>query len=121
MKPIKLTSFSYRNGAPPKDATTIIDCRPMRNPHHVMSLRPLDGRSLDVQDYVGCDPLFRDMRQEVLRACVKTSPTGMAPPVSIAFGCFGGRHRSVALAEMSAKMLRDLRLPVELSHTELSA
>jgi UPF0042 nucleotide-binding protein len=109
---IKVMSFGYKANSPPTGAT-LVDCRGLNNPHSFVKLRPLTGCHKDVQDYVGKDPGL----PLVLRrgfAAVKSSD-------AIAFGCFGGRHRSVAVAEMFAAALRASGNEVEVTHRELAA
>lgn len=108
-------SFSYKYGTKP-EADMVIDCRGMSNPHHVLSLKMLDGRSQAVQDFV-----FGDRRARTSMTYVTsrlTSKTGVTN--SVAFGCYGGKHRSVALAERVADQLRAKGVPVEVKHLALA-
>ena len=107
---IRLMSFGYKHGAAP-DADLVLDCREMRNPHRVPRLRPLDGRDAEVQAFVRED--FRS--KELYRQALAAARAG----ARIGFGCFGGRHRSVAMAEMTAAALRGAGHEVEVVHREL--
>ncbi len=118
---IFVTSFSYRGGLP-RDADLVFDARFLANPHYEPGLRPLDGRDPRVADYVARDPAH---------AAFFEGLTGMLAPLlpryeregksylTIALGCTGGRHRSVAVAERLAAWLAGLGRPVELAHREL--
>ncbi len=119
---IFVTSFSYRGGLP-RDADLVFDVRFLANPHYQTTLRPLDGRDPRVAAYVTEDPAFEDFFHGL---------TGMLAPLlpryeregksylTIAIGCTGGRHRSVAVAERLAAWLTGLDRPVELSHRDLA-
>ena len=108
---VKISSFSWKSGAPPADASFVVDCRPMRNPHHVPQLRELTGRDRPVQDYVLTDPKFKPMFDEAVREADYGN--------HVAFGCFGGRHRSVAMAELLAQEFTKSGHQVELAHHAL--
>ena len=105
-----VSSFSYRNGSPPEGAL-VFDCRAMRNPHHVPSLKVLDGRARSVQDFVMADPMFKPLFDAALAAMVKGQ--------SVAFGCIGGRHRSVAMAQLVGAEMDKIRRPVPVVHRAL--
>lgn len=107
---IKLISFGYKHGEPPA-ADLVLNCRVLRNPHSVPWLRRLDGRTAEVQQYVREDARSRDLYRQALAAARSGA--------RIAFGCFGGRHRSVALVEMTARMLREIGHEVTIVHREL--
>ena len=107
---IKMMSFGFKHGAP-VGSTRMIDCRDMRNPHKLASLRELTGLESDVQTYVQEDPKAE--------AKLETAATGLKDGDVIAFGCFGGRHRSVALSEILARRLRHAGYAVEVHHKEL--
>jgi UPF0042 nucleotide-binding protein len=120
---IFVTSFSYRGGLP-READLVFDARFLANPHYEPGLRPLDGRDPRVADYVARDPAH---------AAFFEGLTGMLAPLlpryeregksylTIALGCTGGRHRSVAVAERLAAWLSELGRPVELAHRELGS
>ena len=118
---IFVTSFSYRGGLP-READLVFDARFLANPHYEPDLRSLDGRDPRVAGYVARDPAY---------AAFFEGLTGMLAPLlpryeregksylTIALGCTGGRHRSVAVAERLASWLAGLGRPVELAHREL--
>lgn len=111
---ITIRTFGYKYGRPPAEAA-VMDCRQIRNPHHVLALRPLDGRDKAVQDYVRADREYRVL--ETL-ALVEVGHL-LADGGTLHCGCYGGRHRSVALAEILAKGLRGMGVPVVVKHTRL--
>jgi len=118
---IFVTSFSYRGGLP-READLVFDVRFLANPHYEPGLRPLDGRDPRVADYVACDPTHAAFFQGLTGMLVPLLPRYEREGKSyltIAFGCTGGRHRSVALAERLAAWLAGLGRPVELLHREL--
>jgi len=115
-------SFAYRRGVP-TDADFVFDARVLPNPHWDARLRPLSGRDagvreyLDTQadavEYLGQVTSFLDSWLPRMRADTRSYTT-------IAFGCTGGRHRSVYLAEKMAEHARDLGWPdVATFHREL--
>jgi len=110
---IRLISFGFKNGAIPSGETFVFDCRALANPHHQQALRPLTGLDYAVKAFVARSEGFDD-----LYAKAKFHALGYADP-TIAFGCFGGRHRSVALAELLAEDLRAMKHQVQVTHREL--
>ncbi|HEX6487452.1 MAG TPA: RNase adapter RapZ [Candidatus Dormibacteraeota bacterium] len=104
---IRCLAFGYKNGAP-DDATWVVDVRFLDNPYWVEELRPLDGRAPEVRDYVLRQPSaveLMDRLESMLRWCI---PLYQRDDLTIAFGCTGGRHRSVVLAEEMARRLKSL-------------
>lgn len=100
-------SFGYKNGLP-LDVDIVIDCRFLPNPHWVDELRPLSGLDEPVRDYVMGQPeteefieRLDDLFELVLPAFVREGKSYL----TVALGCTGGRHRSVALAEAMAERL----------------
>lgn len=102
-------SFAYRNGVP-ADADFVFDARMLPNPHWNSELRPLSGRDegvrafleadADAAEYVAQVANFLDSWLPRLRSSTRSYAT-------IAFGCTGGRHRSVYLAERLAAHCRE--------------
>jgi len=118
---VALHSFSYRRGVP-RGVDMIFDCRFLSNPHWVPGLRALDGRDPAVQDHVRDDPRFAEYFQRVLGLIEMLLPAhseeGRAH-LSIGFGCTGGQHRSVAVAEILGKVLAEHGWQVSKRHREL--
>ena len=118
---ISLHSFSYKRGVP-RGVDMVFDTRFLRNPHWVADLRPLDGRDPRVAAYVAEDERFDayfktlcDLILLMLPAQVEEGKSHL----SIGFGCTGGQHRSVAVAEKLAKVLADAGWQVSKRHREL--
>jgi UPF0042 nucleotide-binding protein len=105
---VTLVSFGFRRGLPP-DADQVFDVRFLRNPHFVSSLRPMTGRSARVARYVLRSPAaarFLIMTSKMLRFLVPHYIAEGKTYLTIAIGCTGGRHRSVAIAEALARRLK---------------
>ena len=118
---LSVQSFSYKRGLP-RGVDMVFDCRFLANPHWVEDLRALDGRDPAVAAHVESDPRFDDFFRRVheliaslLDAFVDEGKTSL----TIAFGCTGGKHRSVALAEKMARTLADQGWRVAKRHREL--
>ncbi len=102
-------SFAYRRGLPP-DADFVFDARMLPNPHWDARLRPLSGRDAAVRDYLDSQPDAQRFLAQVIAFVDDWLPGfdgGTRSYVTIAFGCTGGRHRSVYLAEQLASHLRE--------------
>ncbi|SMF62713.1 RNase adaptor protein for sRNA GlmZ degradation, contains a P-loop ATPase domain [Tistlia consotensis] len=116
-----VTSFSFRVGLP-READLVFDVRFLRNPHYDAALRPLTGRDAAVADYVAADAAFAPFFQSLTGLLQPLLPRYEAEGKSyltIAIGCTGGRHRSVATAEKLAHWLAVLGWPVGLVHRDL--
>lgn len=119
---ISVASFSYRRGLPP-GADLVFDCRFLRNPHYVESLRELDGRAPEVAQYVAEDARYAPFMAHLDAFAETLLPAYRAEGKSyltIAFGCTGGKHRSVAVAEDLAARLRARGWRIHLRHRERS-
>ncbi|MCW2943261.1 MAG: hypothetical protein JWN00_6246 [Actinomycetia bacterium] len=116
-----VVSFGYKYGLP-VDADLVVDCRFLPNPHWVPELRPLNGRDAPVRDYVlsqrGAKE-FLDAYTEVLRLLADGYEREGKHYVTLAVGCTGGKHRSVAMTEQLATRLRDEGIEVQVSHRDL--
>ncbi len=121
MLAISVQSFSYRRGLP-RGIDMVFDCRFLANPHWHPELRPLDGRDDRVAAHVRADPRFDDffgrMRDLLLFLLPACRDEGKAY-LSVGFGCTGGQHRSVAVAEMTATALAQAGWRVAIRHREL--
>ena len=116
-----VTSFAYRNGLP-READLVLDARFLANPHYVPELQTLTGRDPAVDSYVAADPAFANFMDSLTRLLEPLLPRFSAEGKSyltIAVGCTGGRHRSVAVAERIASWVRNKGGRVELRHREL--
>lgn len=118
---VTVQSFAFPRGLP-RDADMVFDVRFLRNPHYVNELRPLDGRDSPVADYIGQDPAFSPFFERLQDMLISLLPLykgeGKAY-LTIAFGCTGGRHRSVYLAESISALLKEEGYGVSLLHREL--
>jgi UPF0042 nucleotide-binding protein len=104
----RVMSFGYTHGIP-TDVDLVLDCRFLPNPHWVDELRPLTGLQEPVRDYVlGQDAAvaFLERLDQLLELLLPAYVTEGKSYLSVAFGCTGGRHRSVAIAEAVADLLR---------------
>ncbi len=118
---ITIHSFSYKRGAP-AGIDMVFDCRFLNNPYWDPSLRSLDGRSDGVQSFVQNDTRFEEFYAKVMDLSVFLLPAYVdegKTHFSIGFGCTGGQHRSVALAETVAKALANHGWVVSVRHREL--
>ncbi len=118
---VSVQSFSYKRGLP-RSVDIVHDCRFLRNPFWEPTLRALNGTQADVADYVAQDPLFVGFSQKVLELSALLLPAFRDEGksyLSIAFGCTGGQHRSVTLAEHHALHLADQGWRVSIRHREL--
>ena len=118
---ISVHSFSYKRGLP-RGVDIVFDCRFLRNPHWDADLRPLDGRDARVAEYVAADPQadpFFDAVTQLLKVTLPAQKSEGKSHIAIGFGCTGGQHRSVALAERLAEALAQDGWQVSKRHREL--
>ena len=102
-------SFAYRRGVPP-GADFVFDARVLPNPHWNPELRPLSGRDLPVREHLDREPdviAYAGQVASFLDTWLPRMGSDNRSYVTIAFGCTGGRHRSVYLAESMARHFRD--------------
>lgn len=120
---VSITSFGFSRGMPPV-ADLVFDMRFLHNPHWDPELRPQTGRDGPVGDFIRKDPAFDEafgrIRDLILQLLPRYQAQGKAY-VNIAFGCTGGRHRSVFTAEQMAAALRDAGYSPSVLHRNLSA
>jgi UPF0042 nucleotide-binding protein len=105
---VAITSFGFKYGLP-ADANNVVDVRFMPNPYWVDELRHLTGLDRPVRDFVLDRPLAQDFIVKVLdllEATFDAHRQGRDFHISVAVGCTGGKHRSVAVAEELAARLR---------------
>ncbi len=120
---ISITSFGFARGMPPI-ADLVFDMRFLDNPHWDPALRELTGRDAAVGEHVRKDPAFAEafarIRDLILLLLPRYQAQGKAY-VNIAFGCTGGRHRSVFTAEEIARELRLAGYAPSLLHRNLQS
>ncbi|MBQ2190967.1 MAG: hypothetical protein II409_00990, partial [Clostridia bacterium] len=96
-----ISSFGYKRGVP-ASADFIFDMRYTPNPFYIPELRYKSGRDKEVRDYVFSDPIVNeqlDSIENMLRMLIPSFMEQGKRRLMVAFGCTGGRHRSVAMAE----------------------
>ena len=118
---VSVQSFSYKRGLP-RGIDMVFDCRFLANPYWQADLRTRDGRDARVRDHVAADPRFAPFFERVLDLSRLLLPAYVEEGkshLSIAFGCTGGQHRSVALTEALAAALAQDGYQVSIRHREL--
>ena len=106
-------SFAYKRGVP-TEADFVFDARVLPNPHWNPELRPLTGRDRPVSDYLDAQAdvqLYVSQITAVLDTWLPRLRNETRSYVTIAFGCTGGKHRSVYLAERLARHAREQGWP----------
>jgi UPF0042 nucleotide-binding protein len=132
--PLQLTlmSFGYKYGLP-VDADLVVDCRFLPNPHWIPELRPHTGQEDPVRDYVlsregaaefvmaqpGAEE-FLERASDLLATMTEGYVREGRRYVTVAVGCTGGKHRSVATAEaLSTRLARTDRVDTFVVHRDL--
>ena len=118
---ITVMSFGYKHGLPP-DADLVFDCRFLPNPHWVEDLRPLRGTDDRVQAYVFESPLaagFVERVQDLIGFLLPAYVDEGKSVLTLAFGCTGGHHRSVTMAEHFVQWLRGAGYSPRVRHRDL--
>ena len=118
---VTVMSFGYKHGVPP-DVDLVFDCRFLPNPYWVEELRPLTGLEPRIQDYVNSFELtaeFLDRLEDLLDLLLPAYLSEGKAVLTIAFGCTGGRHRSVAIAEQVAVWLRTRDVTPRIRHRDV--
>ncbi|WP_419816972.1 RNase adapter RapZ [Glacieibacterium sp.] len=117
---ITLTSFGFARGLP-RDADLVFDMRFLANPHWDLELRPLTGEDEAVAAYVAADPAFSPAYERIVDLLLTLLPgygrEGKSY-LTVAFGCTGGRHRSVFVAQAVAARLRSAGYDPHLIHRD---
>ena len=119
---VAVESFGYKNGLP-LDADIVMDVRFLPNPHWEDELRPLTGHDPKVRDYVletAAGSEFVDQFDALLASLLPQYLGEGRSYLTVAVGCTGGRHRSVAVAEELAARLRQRGIAVRASHRDVS-
>ncbi|MCA3506065.1 MAG: RNase adapter RapZ [Rhodobacter sp.] len=118
---VSLQSFSYRRGVP-RGVDTVFDVRFLKNPYWSPALRDRDGRDPAVAAHIAEDPRFEAFFQKLTDLILFLLPAHVAEGkahLTIGFGCTGGQHRSVAVAEKLGIVLSQAGWAVALRHREL--
>ncbi|MGA2102135.1 MAG: RNase adapter RapZ [Candidatus Sulfotelmatobacter sp.] len=117
---VSCVSFGFRQGVP-EDADLVFDVRFLPNPHFVPEFRPLTGRDPKVAKYIRSFPQTREFISRISDLLVYLLPHYIHEGKSyltIAFGCTGGQHRSVMMAEEVGKHLRRSGYRVKVVHRD---
>lgn len=119
---LSLMSFGYKHGLP-TDADLVFDCRFLPNPHWVEDLRARTGREPEVRAYAldhPKAPAFLDQVEQLLTLLVPEYEAEGKAYLTIAFGCTGGHHRSVAVVEEIAERMRGHGIDVTPTHRDIA-
>jgi UPF0042 nucleotide-binding protein len=120
---VTVSSFGFARGMPPV-ADLVFDMRYLDNPHWQEDLRELTGLDEPVAAHVRADPAFASSVARIRDLLIELIPRYAAQGkryVNIAFGCTGGRHRSVFVAEEIAKALREAGFSPTVRHRNLGS
>ena len=120
---LTLVSFSFAKGIS-RTADLVFDLRFLANPHWVDELRPLTGEDEAVRAYVASDPSWSATIGRIEALLIDWIPRYWAAGknyVTVAFGCTGGRHRSVAAAVEMAERLREAGFSPNVRHRDLAS
>ena len=117
---VNIVSFGFKHGTP-RDADMVLDVRFLDNPHWVDELRPLTGLDQPVADYVFSGPLAKEFMERLCALLDIMVPAFIEDGkryLTVAIGCTGGRHRSVALAERLGEYLHRFDVNVQIEHRD---
>lgn len=117
---VSCVSFGFKHGVP-DDADLVFDVRFLPNPHFVPEFRPLTGRHSKVAKYIRSFPQTAEFIQRISELLVYLLPHYIHEGKSyltIAFGCTGGQHRSVMIAEDVAKRLKKAGYRIKVVHRD---
>jgi len=120
---LTIASFSFARGIS-RTADLVFDLRFLPNPHWVDELRPLTGLDQPVRDYLRQDPSWGETMDRIESLLIDWIPRYWAAGksyVTVAFGCTGGRHRSVAAAVEMAERLRKAGFAPNVRHRDLAS
>ncbi len=120
---LTIASFGFSRGVS-RTADLVFDMRFVANPHWVDALRPLTGLDPEVCDYCRADPAWgetMDRIEGLLNALIPRYWAAGKTYLTVAFGCTGGRHRSVAAAVEMVERLRVAGFPANIRHRDLAS
>ena len=120
---LTIASFGFARGIS-RTADLVFDLRFLPNPHWIEELRPLTGEDEPVQAYLANDPAWNETMERIESLLIDWIPRYWAAGksyVTVAFGCTGGRHRSVAAAVELAKRLRKSSFAPNVRHRDLAS
>ena len=120
---LQLVSFGFSNGTP-RSADIMFDMRFLKNPYWEPNLRALTGKDAEILDYVSADPGWEETMDRIETLLFGLIPRYWAAgknTLTVAFGCTGGRHRSVAAAETMATRLEGSDRTISIRHRDLGS
>jgi UPF0042 nucleotide-binding protein len=120
---LTIASFAFARGIS-RTADLVFDLRFLPNPHWIDELRPLTGADLPVREYLQADPSWAETIDRIEALLIDWIPRYWAAGksyVTVAFGCTGGRHRSVAAAVEIAERLRGSGFSPNVRHRDLAS
>ena len=120
---LTISSFAFARGIS-RTADLVFDLRFLPNPHWVDELRPLTGEDAAVLEYLRADPAWNETMGRIEALLIDWIPRYWAAGksyVTVAFGCTGGRHRSVAAAVEMAERLRQAGFAPNVRHRDLAS
>jgi UPF0042 nucleotide-binding protein len=118
---LSIVSFGYKYGLP-VDADLVADCRFLPNPHWIAELAPLTGQDEPAREYILSRPGAQEFLHhyaELLRVVLPGYEREGKRFVTLAVGCTGGKHRSVAMADELAARIADAGADVQVVHRDL--
>lgn len=120
---LHIASFGFARGLP-RNADTVFDMRFLKNPHWEDTLRPMTGLDPEVGAYIATDEAYEEAVRRIEELLLLLLPRYRSEGksyVSVAFGCTGGRHRSVHVAERVAARLREAGFSPTVEHRDLAS
>jgi len=118
---INIFSFGFKHG-PPRDADLVMDVRFLPNPYFEPELKAFSGEDPAVRGFIFKDPLtsgFMDKYLNLLDYLVPLYEKEGKAYLTIAFGCTGGRHRSVAIARAVYDQMKNYGHPIDIKHRDI--
>ncbi len=118
---VTVLSFGYKNGLP-READIVMDLRFLSNPHWIEELKPLTGRDSAVQDYIERDPAFHGFLENfktMINPLLEKYRAEGKSYLTLAFGCTGGKHRSVFVAEKITEWMQQKDIAANIEHRDL--
>jgi UPF0042 nucleotide-binding protein len=118
---VSCVSFGFRHGVP-EEADLVFDVRFLPNPHFVPAFRPLTGRDKRVAKYILSFPQSREFIRRISDLLIYLLPHYINEGKSyltISFGCTGGQHRSVMIAEEVGKRLHKAGYRLKIMHRDM--
>ena len=118
---LRILSFGYKYGIP-READIVVDMRFIKNPYYIKELKKLTGKDRKVINYILRQSQFKKFYKLFLQTNKITIPSFLMEGkkfLTIAFGCTGGIHRSVMMAEKFSKDIFSKKIEVSLEHRDI--